>query len=79
MAQPGRNKPERMTLLRAMGVASACGLDLASAILIGVLAGLVADSRLHSAPWGLVIGLFIGLVAGFYTAYLIIAPIVRSL
>jgi ribose/xylose/arabinose/galactoside ABC-type transport system permease subunit len=27
----------------------------------------------------LLIGLFIGLVAGFYTAYLIIAPIVRSL
>jgi ATP synthase protein I len=79
MAQPGRNNRERMTLLRAMGVASACGLDLAGAILIGVLAGLFADSRLHSAPWGLLSGLFIGLVAGFYTAYLIIAPIVRSL
>jgi ATP synthase protein I len=79
MAQPGWNNRERMTLLRAMGVAGACGLDLASAVLVGVLAGLFADSRLHSAPWGLLIGLFIGLVAGFYTAYLIIAPIVRSL
>ena len=68
-----------MTLLRAMGVASACGLDLAGTILIGVLIGLFADSRLHSAPWGLLSGLFIGLVAGFYTAYLIIAPLVRSL
>jgi ATP synthase protein I len=79
MAQPGRNNRERMTLLRAMGVASACGLDLAGTILIGVLIGLFADSRLHSAPWGLLSGLFIGLVAGFYTAYLIIAPLVRSL
>ena len=79
MAQPGRNNRERMTLLRAMGVASACGLDLAGAILVGVLAGLFVDGRLHSAPWGLLSGLFIGLVAGFYTAYLIIAPIVRSL
>jgi ATP synthase protein I len=79
MAQLGRNNRERIMLLRAMGVASACGLDLAGAILIGVLAGLVTDSRLHSAPWGLLIGLFIGLVAGFYTAYLIIAPLVRSM
>jgi ATP synthase protein I len=79
MAQPGRNNRERMTLLRAMGVASACGLDLAGAILVGVLIGRFADSRLHSAPWGLLSGLFIGLVAGIYTAYLIIAPIVRSL
>ena len=75
MAQPGRNNREGIRLLRAMGVASACGLDLAGAILIGVLAGLFADRRLHTAPWGL----FIGLVAGLYTAYLIIAPIVRSL
>src|SRR5438105_2360044 len=52
MAQPGRNNRERMTLLRAMGVASACGLDLAGALLLGVPAGLVADSRLRSAPWG---------------------------
>jgi ATP synthase protein I len=79
MGQPDKDKRERMTLLRAMGVVSACGLDLAGSILIGVLAGLVTDRHLHSAPWGLLIGLFIGLVAGFYTAYLIIAPIVRSL
>jgi ATP synthase protein I len=79
MVQPGGNKRERMTLLRAMGVASACGLDLATGILVGVLVGLFADSRLHSAPWGLLVGLFIGLVAGFYTAYRIIAPLVRSL
>ena len=78
MGQPGGNNREHTTLLRAMGVVSACGLDIAGSILIGVLAGLFADSRLHSAPWGLLIGLFIGLVAGFYTAYLIIAPIVRS-
>src|SRR5437773_1710002 len=53
MGQPGGNNRERTTLLRAMGVASACGLDIVGSILIGVLAGLFADSRLHSAPWGL--------------------------
>jgi ATP synthase protein I len=79
MNQHERNDRERVTLLRAMGVVSVCGLDLALLILIGVLAGRFVDSKLHSTPWGLLIGLFIGLIAGFYTAYLIIAPIVRSL
>ena len=74
-----RHNRERITLLRAMGVASACGLDLAGAVLIGVLAGLFVDRHLHSAPWGLLGGLFCGLIVGFYTAYHIIAPIMRSL
>jgi len=79
MGPEKRNDQERATLLRAIGVMSVCGLDVAVCILVGVLAGLFADSHLHSAPWGLLIGLFIGLIAGFYTAYLIIAPIVRSM
>ena len=73
------NTNERTTLLKAMGVVTACGLDIAVLILIGVLAGAYVDGRLHSSPWGLLVGLFVGLIAGFYTAYLIIAPIVRSM
>ena len=69
----------RTTLLRAMGVASACGLDIAGSVLVGVLAGLLADGHFHSAPWGLLLGLICGLVVGLYTAYLIIAPLVRSM
>lgn len=79
MGQQRDNNKERITLLRAMGVASACGLDLAASVLIGVLAGLFVDSHLHSSPWGLLVGLFAGLITGLYTAYLIIAPILRSL
>jgi F0F1-type ATP synthase assembly protein I len=80
MGQPERKRDEeRRALLRAMGVASACGLDIALSVLIGVLAGLFADDHLRSAPWGLLVGLLAGLVAGLYTAYLIIAPILRSL
>jgi F0F1-type ATP synthase assembly protein I len=74
-----RNNRERSTLLRAMGVVSACGLDLALSVLVGVLAGLFVDARLHSSPWGLLVGLFAGLIVGVYTVYRIIAPIVRSM
>ncbi len=79
------NRNERSTLLKAkaMGVATACGHDIAVSILVGILVGILAgafvDGQLHSSPWGLLVGLFVGLISGFYMAYLIIAPIVRSL
>jgi len=75
------NRNERSTLLKAkaMGVATACGHDIAVSILVGILAGTFVDGQLHSSPWGLLVGLFVGLISGFYMAYLIIAPIVRSL
>ncbi len=79
MDEERRKDRERSTLLKAMGVVSVCGLDIAASILVGVLAGLFVDGRLHTAPCGLLVGLLVGLIAGFYTAYLIIAPIVRSL
>lgn len=73
------NRNERSTLLKAkalaMGVATAYGLDIAVSILVGILAGAFVDGQLHSSPWGVLVGLFVG----FYMAYLIIAPIVRSL
>jgi len=62
-----------------MGVVTACGLDIAISVLAGVLIGLFADGMLHSSPWGLLGGLLLGLIGAFYTAYLIIAPIVRSM
>jgi len=35
-------------------------------ILVGGGAGWFVDGKLHSSPWGLIIGLFLGLGAGFY-------------
>ena len=35
-------------------------------VLVGGGAGWFIDGKLHSSPWGLVIGLFLGLGAGFY-------------
>ena len=69
----------RSTLLKAMGVVTVCGLDIAALILLGILLGAFVDDRLHSSPWGLLAGLFVGLGSGLYTAYRIIAPLVRAL
>jgi len=77
--QRDTKRQERSALLRAMGVASVCGLDLAISVLAGVLLGHYLDERLHTSPLLLIVGLFLGLIAGFYTAYRIIAPVVRSM
>ena len=39
---------------------------LVGAILVGGGAGWLVDGKLHSSPWGLIVGLFVGLGAGFY-------------
>ncbi len=35
-------------------------------MLVGGGVGWFLDGKLHSSPWGLVVGLFLGLGAGFY-------------
>jgi ATP synthase protein I len=35
-------------------------------VLVGGGAGRFIDGKLHSSPWGLIIGLFLGMGAGFY-------------
>ena len=70
---------KRLQVGRAIALASACGVDLAVLVGLGVLLGHVVDGHLHSSPWGLLAGLFLGLAAGIYTIYLLVRPIVRSM
>jgi len=46
------------------------GLYLALVVVIPLFAGLRIDDALHSSPLGLVLGLLIGIVAGFSGVYL---------
>jgi ATP synthase protein I len=71
--------PQRLQVGRAIALASACGIDLAVLVVVGVFAGHLLDDHLHSSPWGLLVGLFVGLAAGCYTVYLLLRPILRSL
>lgn len=70
-------RADRNTLARSIGFAMACGLDIAILTLLGVLIGYAVDEHLHTTPWGLVVGLFIGLTVGIYSGYRIIAPLLR--
>lgn len=42
------------------------GFEFAAAIIGGCLIGLWVDRRYTTAPWGVVIGAAVGLIAGFY-------------
>jgi F0F1-type ATP synthase assembly protein I len=46
------------------------GLYMALVVVIPLFAGLRIDDALHSSPLGLVLGLLIGIVAGFSGVYL---------
>jgi ATP synthase protein I len=48
----------------AASLAMRFGGEFGAAILVGALLGFGADHFLHSAPWGLVIGLALGFIAG---------------
>ena len=49
--------------------AASLGFEIAVAVFLGAFLGYQADRWLHSAPWGLVIGLVLGAAAGLWNAY----------
>jgi F0F1-type ATP synthase assembly protein I len=42
------------------------GFEVAAAIGLGAFGGWAVDQRLHSAPWGVIVGVLVGVAAGMY-------------
>ena len=59
----------RAQLIRAMTFSMAVGLELACVLLVCALVGHYLDTRFHSSPWGLLVGILCGVVGGGVTAY----------
>ena len=49
---------------RGLGSLSAIGFMLVVCTLLGVGLGLIADQRFGTAPWLMIVGLFLGMAAG---------------
>ena len=49
--------------------AASLGLEIAVAVFLGAFIGYEADIYLKTGPWGMVAGLVIGSIAGFWNAY----------
>lgn len=59
---------------KAIGLVSMIGADLAICIIAGVLFGQYLDGWLHTAPWLMIVGLFLGLGVGIVSVYQMIRP-----
>lgn len=51
------------------GIAARIGVEMVSALVIGVLIGVSLDKWLNTAPWFLIAFLFMGAAAGFLNVY----------
>jgi len=58
-------KRETRRAWRELAYYSSLGFSVALSIVIGLVAGVYVDRRFDSSPWGLLIGLVLGIAAGF--------------
>lgn len=55
--------------LTPSGDAARAAIDFASATAVGVLLGYGVDMYFATSPWGIVIGLFVGVITGVYLMF----------
>jgi ATP synthase protein I len=58
-------------------VFAGAGFEFAGCILLGLFAGQWVDKRLGTAPWLLILGVFIGAAAGIFNMYRILTTAER--
>lgn len=58
-------KRETRRWLRELAYFSSLGFQVALAIFIGLFAGVYLDGRFQTAPWLTLVGLLLGIAAGF--------------
>ncbi len=59
--------------MSGMGLAVHIIAELVAALIIGVGIGILLDEWLETAPWLLVVFLFLGAVAGFFNVYRLVS------
>jgi len=61
--------PERGKQLKAYARVGALGIELVASTVIGLLGGRWLDGKLGTEPWLSIVGLILGVVAGFRSLY----------
>ena len=71
---------ERRTQASQAGEVMGAGIQFAASILLFLFVGRWLDARLGTAPWLLLLGVFVGAAAGFWSMYrqLVIVPRERA-
>ena len=65
---PAEPRPDRRGV-RQLGVLSGVGLTLVISTVLGLWGGYVLDRWLGSAPWLMLVGLFLGIASGFVNLF----------
>lgn len=60
---------EKRQLWNAVGMVGSLGLSMAASVAVGLFLGRFADERLGSGPWGAIIGIVLGMLAGILAVY----------
>lgn len=60
---------DKRQLLEALGTVGNVGIGMVAAAAVGLIGGRLIDNWLDSGPWATVIGVFLGLISGLWSAY----------
>lgn len=66
-ARPGESADQRAA--RTAGRYAGVGLQFAASIVVFLYAGQWIDRRFGTGPWGVLVGVFVGAAAAFYSIY----------
>ena len=67
--QAPRQSPSRPASMPGLGLAFRTGIELVSALAVGVGIGFLLDKWLDTTPWFLLVFFFLGAAAGFLNVY----------
>lgn len=67
MNEKGKGNP-----LSALAMASSISVEMAGTTVIGFMIGRWADSKLHTGPWLMLLGLLLGMAGGMWGVFLIL-------
>lgn len=63
---------DRDSFMMAFGIYGALGFQLVASILVGVFGGQWLDKKFGTEPWLMMLGLFLGVGAGFYNLFRVV-------
>lgn len=67
MNEKGKGNP-----LSALAMASSISVEMAGTTVVGFMFGRWADSKLHTDPWLMLLGLLLGMAGGMWGVFLIL-------
>ncbi len=63
---------DRDSFMMAFGIYGALGFQLVASLLVGVFGGQWLDKKFGTQPWLMMLGLFLGVGAGFYNLFRVV-------